>query len=379
MQVRLDEEQLLLRDTAREFLARECPVDVVRARMDDPQSAADALWKAMSELGWAGLHVPEVHGGAGLDLLSMALLLEELGRVLAPSPLLVTALVVPGLVGRFGTPAQQAEWLPRIAAGEDRVAFAHLEHENAWSARGVALEARRDGDGLVLSGTKRFIQDGLVADTLLVTARLVDDGGALALIRVPAEAPGVERRAIDLYEKTRSWAEARFDDVRVGGDAAIGAPDEGDAALAWALDLARVGLSAEMTGGARRVLEMSVEYAKHREQFGQPIGQFQAIAHKCADMLVAAESMNSATWYAAWSVGCDEPDARTSACLAKSFCSDAWAKLAGDGIQIHGGLGFTWEQDLHLYFKHAKAAAFLYGDGHALREIAARDMIDGAG
>ena len=379
MEVQLDEDQLLLRDSARDFLARECGTEVVRATMTDPHVAAEVLWKQLVELEWMGLYAPAEYGGADQDLVSVSLLLEELGRTLAPTPFLTTALLAVGTVERFGTPEQQSHWLPALSAGEHRVALAHLESTPVWDAASVSLESRRDGGSLRLRGRKSFVQDGLTSDVLLTSVRLGPAPDDIGLIFVAADTTGVKRRAVDLYEKTRGWAEVEFDDVVVDASALIGgAGNRGADAFSHLLGLARVGLSAELTGAARRVLEMSVEFAKQREQFGRPIGQFQAIAHKCADMMIAVESMTSATQYAAWSVGTDEPDARTSACLAKSFCSDAYTRVAGDGIQIHGGLGFTWEQDLHLYFKHAKAAEFLYGSSHELREIAAQDMIDGA-
>lgn len=377
MDVRLDDEQLLLRQTARDFLARECPMSTVRAGMDDPYARADALWKQMAELGWLGLHVPAEHGGAGLDLVSVSVVLEELGRALAPTPFLATALLAVDPILRFGDARQQSAWLPALAAGRHRVALAHLESTPSWAAADVGLGARREGSQLVLNGRKAFVQDGLTCDVLLASVRLGPEADDVALALVAGDAPGLSRRPIDLIEKTRGWAEVRFEDVRVSADDVIGAGGSGAAALARVLDVARAALCAELAGAARRVLELSVAFAKQREQFGQPIGAFQAIAHKCADMLVAVESMTSAALYAAWSVGSNEPDARTSACLAKSFCTDTYTKVAGDGIQVHGGLGFTWEQDLHLYFKHAKAAEFLYGSSDALRELAARDLIDG--
>jgi alkylation response protein AidB-like acyl-CoA dehydrogenase len=308
---------------------------------------------------------------------TLSVVLEELGRALAPTPFLMSALVAPGTIARFGTGAQQREWLPSLASGEWRVALAHLGSEARWDASGCGLEGSVLGDRLVLSGSCPFVQDGLTATHLLVSCRLTA-GPGLGLALVHAEQPGIERRAIELNEKTRGWAEIHLRDVTVRSAALVGGVDGGVDAFAYALDLARTGLAAELAGGARRVLDLSVEYAKTREQFGQPIGQFQAIAHKCSNMLLAVENMSSAALYAAWSVGAGEDDARTAACLAKSLCSDAYTQVASDGIQVHGGLGFTWEQDLHLYFKHAKAAEFLYGSSHELRELAARDLIDGA-
>lgn len=375
MNLQLDEEQLVLRDTAREFLEAECCIDVVRARMDDPHSFAETLWKQMAELGWLGLAVPEEHGGAGLDLVTLTVLLEQLGRVLAPTPHLVTALVVPGVLAKFGTPDQQAELLPDLCAGGRRFALGHLGPGTRWDGDGAGLSSLDDDGGLRISGPCHFVQDGLTATHMLATLHL--EAGGIGLAVVDLAAPGVERRAVDFNEKTRSWAEIHMKDVRVSDSALIGGRDRGAEAFATALDLARAGLSAELVGAGRRVLEMSVDYARTREQFGQPIGQFQAIAHKCANMLVAVESMASAAIYAAWSVGAGEHDARSSACLAKSLCSDAYTRVTGDGIQVHGGLGFTWEQDLHLFFKHAKAAEFLYGTSHELREVAAADLIDG--
>ena len=375
MDARLDEEQTQLRDAARDFLLRECDMTVVRQTMTDPHHFPEALWKQMGELGWLGLYSPAEYGGADLGLVTVSLLLEELGRALAPTSFLASAVLAVGCVQRFGSAEQRAHWLPALGSGRHRVALAHLETNTGWDARSITLEARRDGGGLRLRGRKLYVQDGLTSDLLLTTVRLGPEVDDIGLVLVDSGAKGLRLRAVDLYEKTRAWAEIEFDDVVIDAGALIVSGSRGKHAFDHLLDLSRVGLSAEMTGAARRVLEMSVDFAKQREQFGRPIGQFQAIAHKCADMLVAVESMTSAALYCAWAVEQGEPDASTSACLAKSFCSDSYTHVAGDGIQIHGGLGFTWEQDLHLYFKHAKAAEFLYGSSHALRETAAQSLI----
>ncbi len=374
MDARFTEEQERLREGARDFLARECPMSLVREISDDGKAFPDALWQRLAELGWLGLVFAERHGGAGLGPLELALVLEETGRVLLPGPFLSTVALGGLAVALAGTEEQRQRILPAIAEGRLRATLALLEEGTGWDATGVCLLARREGSALRVSGTKRFVLDAETADLFVTPVRL--ESGELVLLLVDRRSEGVSVRPVAQVDATRRVGELHLADVRLGADAILGEPPAGAAALERLLDHARVALCAEMCGCAARVLELSVDYAKTREQFGRPIGSFQAIQHKCADMLVQVEAMRSATWYAAWALASDADDAHRAACMAKSYCADAAPEVAGAGIQIHGGQGFTWEQDLHLYYKRAKASELQLGGAAFHRELVARELVD---
>ena len=243
----------------------------------------------------------------------------------------------------------------------------------------MALSARHADRHYRLTGVKHFVADAAAANLLIVAARVetISAGdGELALLLVDPTSPGVSVRPVDYLEQTRKVCEVRFEDVAVPEASRLLGAEPIETVLEQIHDHARVAVCAEACGGAERVLELSVEYARTREQFGQPIGRFQSIQHKCADMLVQTEGIRSAAYYGAWAIDAGEPDRHLSSCLAKAYCCDAYALVAAEGIQIHGGLGFTWEQDLHLYFKHAKASALAYGSPTHSRELAARQLLD---
>jgi len=373
MDARFTEDQELLRRSARELLARECPMSLVRAQLGEPRGRAEGLWKRIAEAGWTGLGFGENAGGAGLGLTWQVVLLEEMGRVLAPGPYFATTLLGGAAIDLAGNAAQRRRWLPGIASGATRATLALLEDVERWDAAAIELVAERRGDGFRLHGTKRFVLEVGSADLIVVATRTGEGDAGIALFALDARTPGVAIEAVALLDGTRKLATLRLTDVQLSRDAEL---PGGWPALARVLDRAKVALCAEMIGAAERVLELSVAYAKTREQFGQPIGSFQAIQHKCADMLVALEGAKSATYAAAWALQEDEPNAPVAAAMAKAFTSDAFAKIAGDGIQIHGGLGFTWEQDLHLYYKRAKVSERLFGDGAWNREIVAKALVD---
>ncbi|MGH0038422.1 MAG: acyl-CoA dehydrogenase family protein [Myxococcota bacterium] len=375
MDVRFSEEQRLLKESAREFLETECPMSRVRQAMDDPTPVVSDLWKKMAKLGWTGLVIAEEHGGAGLGWIDLAVVMEEMGRALAPTPFLWSAVLASEAIGLGADAEQQARWLPDLADGSQRATLAVLESAASWSPDDLVLEATPEPDGgWCLRGLKRFVADAVGADWLLVPAR---DPSGLALYRVATGAPGVQIRRHAHLDETRAMSEVGFDRVTVGADARFDAGGAAEAMLERLFDAGRAALSAEMVGAAERVLELSVDYAKNREQFGRPIGAFQAIAHRCADMLVHVETARSAAYYAAWALAAAAPEARTACLLAKSHCAEAFSAVAGEGIQIHGGLGFTWEQDLHLYYKRALADEQALGDPTWCRERAARLVIDG--
>ena len=346
----------------------------VRQMMDDDRGFTDAYWGKMAEMGWMGLILPEQFGGSGLDFVDLIVVLEEMGRVVMPTPYFSTAVVGATALLEGGSAAQKTELLPRLAEGKLRVALADLEPSGRWDADGIALEAKADGGGYKLTGTKLFVPDAHTADLLVVVGRTPGSKGTqgLTLFLVDAKAKGVGTSLLKTMDQTRKLCEVKLEGVSVGGDRVLGPAGKGWELLQRIADRGKVGLCAEMCGGAQRVLDMSVEYAKVREQFGKPIGSFQAIQHKCANMLVEVESSKSVTYYAGWAVANDVPEAPLAAAMAKAYCSDAYRHTAGEGIQIHGGIGFTWEHDMHLYFKRAKSSEVTFGDATWNRELVAQ-------
>jgi alkylation response protein AidB-like acyl-CoA dehydrogenase len=341
--------------------------------MESESGHDDAIWTEMAQLGWLSMHIPEEYGGAGFSFLELGVVLEEMGRAVTPGPFFSTAVLGAGALLLGGTEAQKKELLPGIASGETIATLAIVEASGRWDADGVQLAAKQDGETVTLSGTKSFVLDGHVADLLIVAAR--DGSGLVDLYAVDAGLPGIERRRLETMDMTRKQAEIVFDDVRIPADARLGEAGTGAATLTKLYDYAAAALAFEQVGGAQQCLDMSVEYAKVRIQFGRPIGSFQAIKHKCADMLVQVESAKSAAYYAGWAASEDNDELRIVAPLAKSYCSDAYFSCASENIQVHGGIGFTWEHNAHLYFKRAKTDQLLFGDSSYWRSILA-DRLD---
>jgi alkylation response protein AidB-like acyl-CoA dehydrogenase len=368
------EEQEMLRRSARDFLAKECSPKVVRRLMESPDGYDPALWKKLADLGWTALGIPEEYGGVG-TFLDLVVVLEEAGRALLPGPFFATmGLAVPALI-EAGTAAQKKEVLNAIAQGTARATLAFTEPSGRWDAQGVTLAATPAGGGWRLNGTKLFVPDAVGADYFVVAARTRGEGEqGITLFLVKGLPEGMTVRGLGTLDMTRRWAEVRFDNVELGGDAVMGTVDQGWAPLKRALEWATAALCAEMMGGAQKVLETSTEYAKTRHQFGKPIGIYQAVSHKLADMLVLSESGRSATYYAAWTVDADAADRSLASSMAKAYVSDAYRKVAGDGIQVHGGIGFTWESDLHLYFKRSKSSEVTLGDATYHRELVAQAL-----
>jgi alkylation response protein AidB-like acyl-CoA dehydrogenase len=376
MNFALDDEQRRLRDTARAFLGAHADGRSVRAAMATERGWDPALWKRIAgELGWPAVIVPEEHGGLGLGQIELMVLMEAMGGALLCAPFFSTVCLAANALLVAGTPAQQATWLPGIAAGTTTAALAHAEPGGRWDADGIQAAARSVGGDVVLSGRKSYVVDGSTADLLIVAARTPGTSGAdgIASYVVPATTPGITRRALKTMDETRRLAEITMDDVRLPNDAILGAGGEsGWPALATTLQLGTVALAAEQVGGAERCLDLAVAYAGERVQFNRPIGSFQAIKHKCADMLMRVESARSAAYYAACTADERSPELAVAASLAKAYCSEAYFQCAADSLQIHGGVGFTWEYDVHLYFKRAKSSESLLGDGAYHRELVAR-------
>jgi alkylation response protein AidB-like acyl-CoA dehydrogenase len=303
-------------------------------------------------------------------MVETAIVLEELGRAAYPGPYLPTVLA--GLlIARAGSEGQKARWLPAIATGAARASVAFLDAEVGWDPDTVTTRAEPAGGGPALTGVKVFVPWGHVADVVVVPAR---GAAGVGLFLVEATAPGLHLTpALGMDPGTR-WTTLRLDRAAVGADALLGEPGGGPAELGWLLPRAAVAAAAEMLGAARRALDMSVAYAKVREQFGQPIGSFQAVRHKCAEMLLEVENAHAATYYAAWALDAGAEDGLLAASIAKAYVGEAARRVTGDAIQVHGGIGFTWEYDLHLYFKRVKALEAMYGDGDHHRELIVRQV-----
>jgi alkylation response protein AidB-like acyl-CoA dehydrogenase len=343
--------------------------------MAEPAGVSDDFWMKLAEQGWLGLVFPEEYGGAGLGFVDLTVLMEEMGRVVMPGPFFATTILAGLAILEAGSAAQKQEWLGRIAAGKAKATLAWTEPSVRWDAAGVTTTARAADGGFVLSGTKLFVLDAHLADVLVVAARTSEgprpeDGVSLFL--VPRGATGLEVKLLPTMDQTRKLCEVTFRDTRVAGDALLGARNGGWPTLAHVAQRATVALCAEMCGGAQRVLEMTTEYAKIRVAFGKPIGSYQGVKHRAADMLVDVENAKSLTYYAAWTMDEHSTEAPLAASMAKAYTSDAYRKVAGAGIQLHGGIGFTWEHDLHLYFKRAKSSEFTFGDSTYHRERVAQ-------
>ena len=370
-----NEEQELLRSTARKFFDNECASDTVRKLMDGPEGMTPDLWKKIAEQGWTGLIFADEHGGMGLGFVDLVVLMEEMGRAVVPGPFFSTVLLGGLAIREAGTDAQKKAWLPKISSGEARATLAWMEPSAELGARGITLTATAKGAGFTLDGTKLFVHDANTADVIVVAARTASGKSpeeGVSLFLVPKGTPGLSVTLLPTMDQTRKLCEVAFKNVEVGADALMGQTGSGWAPLARVIDRATVALCAEMCGGAQKVLEMTVEYAKIRQAFGRPIGSYQGVKHKAADMLVDVENSKSITYYAAWAMDEDVPEGPLAVSMAKAYVSDAYRRVAGAGIQLHGGIGFTWEHDLHLYFKRAKGSEFTFGDATWHRERVAQ-------
>jgi alkylation response protein AidB-like acyl-CoA dehydrogenase len=309
-------------------------------------------------------------------MVELALVLDDMGRAAYPGPFFSTTVLAAGAIAASRKENQMARYLPDIARGRTKATLALVEDALSWAPSGVKMRAERRGDSFVLSGIKRFVPFAHVSDLLLVVARTGSGEDGTTVFAVPADAAGLRQHLNVEMDRTSRSSTITLEGVSVAEDAVIGEVDRGWSVIRPTLQRAAVGAAAEMLGAARRCMDMSVEYAKVRQQFGQPIGTFQAIKHACAEMLLEVENAHAATYYAAWALDAGSPDAALAASAAKAYVGDASRKVCGSAIQVHGGIGFTWEYDLHLYVKHAKHLEPLYGDADFHREQALKLMLD---
>jgi alkylation response protein AidB-like acyl-CoA dehydrogenase len=367
--IAFSEEQEELRGSVRRFCESRSPSAEVRRLMETAEGYSPPVWTQMAnQLGLQGLAIPEEYGGAGFGAVEQAIVLEEMGRSLLCAPYFATVAMAANALLTSGDEDACRAYLPGIATGETIATLALSEDTGRWDEEGVTLRAERSGDGWALDGHKSFVLDGAIATLVLVAART---WSGVSLFAVDGAARGLTRTPLETLDQTRKLARVEFarTPARMVGD--VGG---GWSGLSRTLDLAAIALAAEQVGGAQRCLDMSVEYAKVRYQFGRPIGSFQVIKHRCADLLLEVESARAAAQYAAWAAVEESAEVPVAASLAKATCSDAYFRAAADNIQIHGGIGFTWEHDAHLYFKRAKSSQLFLGDAAYHREHLAQRM-----
>lgn len=356
-------EQDELRSSVRRFLEAKSPSDVVRTLMDDPTGYDPAVWSQMAnQLGLQGLAIPEEYGGSGFGFVELTIVLEEMGRVLLPSPYFSSIVLAAQAILDAGDVESAKRWLPGIADGSTLATLAFTEENGRWDLESIAMTATEQGDSWSLTGSKSYVVDGHIADLIVVTAQT--DAG-LTLFAVDGKAAGVTATSVPTLDQTRKLATIGFDGVPA---TPIGAPGAAATSLAKTLDKVALAMASEQVGGAQAAMDMAVAYSKVRHQFDQPVGSFQALKHKASEVMLRVESARAAAYYGAWAVAEDSDEVPTVASLAKAYCSEAFFHATAENIQMHGGIGFTWEHDAHLYLKRAKATQLFLGDGTYHRE-----------
>ena len=358
MQFGLNESQKILKENARQFFGGECPMTQVRQLAESKQPYDPVLWSKMAAQGYTGIIFPEKYDGLGLGTVELILLMEEAGRALLPGPFWSTVALAGAVIDAVASDAQKTRYLARICRGEARSTLALLEASASWELADAKLVATNGR----LTGEKLFVLDADVADFILVAAQS-------GVFLVEAQAPGLSITPMPALDLTRNFYAVQFHNTP--------AEKLGDGTnLAPRSRYRHRGFGCRNGGGMQRVLDLTVDYAKMRKQFGKPIGTFQAVQHQCADMYLETESSRSAAYYAAWALEHDAPDAAIATSIAKMYASDACRNVGNRGIQIHGGNGFAWENDLHLYYRRAKASETMLGDATFRRERIARLVID---
>jgi alkylation response protein AidB-like acyl-CoA dehydrogenase len=365
----LTDEQQAIKSTARDFLAARYKSERIRELAESEHGFEQADWQEMAELGWTGLAVPEEWGGQGLGIVELAVLFEEMGYALAPSPLLSNTVAGLALAAN-GTDQQRELWLPRLASGDARGTVALFDAGTPATIGSFEMEARADGDGVVLEGEKVLVMDAASADFLLVATA---DGRRHLVERHDKD---VRVEAESSIDPTRRLYTVHFDGVHLGPEATLDGGQEEYLPVLWR---ACTAIAAESTGVAQRTLEMAVSYAKDRHQFGRPIGAYQAVSHRCAQMLLETENARSAVYGAAWAADAEPESLPLAASMAKAYASDAGWRVPDASIQVHGGIGFTWEHDLHFFLKRGKANAATCGDARWHRERVADLVLAEAG
>ena len=376
MDMGLSEVQQMLKNSAREFLAQECPLTLVRELENDRQGFTEELWRQVSSLGWTGIPFPEQYGGTGGSFLDLAVLIEEMGRALLPAPYFATVVLGGLTVLDAGNDDQKRALLAGVCAGTVRLTLALTEPSATTEAWGIATTASASGDGYIINGAKLFVPDAHAADTIIVVARTMPAGddpeAGITLFLVPARAGGVAIEQISDIGNER-LCEVRLDGVAVPNDAVLGEVGKGWPVIERTLARATAAHCVQMVGGAEAVLDMTVAYVKQRTQFGRPVGSFQAVQHHCANMATDVEGARHIAYQAAWAISEGQP-ARREVAMAKAWCSGAYQRVCSLGHQCHGAIGFTMEHNLQLYTRRAKVQELSYGNAHDHKEVALQEI-----
>ena len=375
MDLDFSEEQKMLKNWARDLLEKECPKAAVREMQKDEKGYSPELWQKMTDQGWLGLVFPEAYGGADYDLMGLVVLLEEMGRALMPGPYFSTVVLGGMPILDLGTEAQKQEYLPKIAKGQMIMTMALTEPSATWEASGVAVKATPEGDNYVINGTKLFVHNAHIADCILTVARTkesADPTDGITLFLVDGKSPGISTTVLQTIDSSKQ-CEVAYNNVKVSKANVLGEVDKGWLLVEKILDKAAVAQCAEMVGGAQAVLDMTVNYAKERVQFGRPIGSFQAIQHHCANMVTDVDGSRYITYEAAWKVNEGLP-AKMEVAMAKAWVSDAYRRVTQVGHQVHGGIGFCEDHDMPLYYKRAKANEVTFGDADFHRKAVAANL-----
>lgn len=366
-------DQEMLRNESRKFLEKACNIEKVREVMEDKKGFSAELWQQVSELGWPALIIPEEYGGIGMSIIDLVVVMEEMGRALFPSPffhhLMATFALLEG-----GTEEQKQKYLAEIATGETIATFAHAELDDCIDIHSVTAEAKESGDGFVLSGTKGYVGFAHVANLIIAPFRTGKGNGSegITLFLVDPQTEGVEISPLRGIDQTRKTCQIEFKDAKVGKDGVLGEIGKGGAVLRELIKKSTVALCAEMIGGAEAIHRMAVEYAKIRVQFGVPIGTFQGIKHPLADIFVNIELAKGLVYYAALALQDNLEDVDLAVSMAKAAITDAYSEASMNSILTHGGVGYTWECDAHLYLRRAKWSEYTLGDADYHRECVAR-------
>ena len=374
MDLGLDEQQEMLKNFARDFLEKECPESLVREMEEDDQGYSPDLWKKMAEQGWMGLTIPEDQGGAGMSLCELVVLLEEFGRALVPGPFISTVVLGAVPIMEAGTDEQKAQYLPKIAAGDVIMTMALTEPSAKWTADGVTLEAKKDGADYVLNGTKLFVPDAHVTDHMVVVARTGGKGeDGITLFIVDSKSDGIKFEQLKTIAADKQ-SEVIFENVKVSAANILGSEGKGWEIVEKVSKVATVAACAYLVGLSQMDFDTTLNYAKERVQFGRPIGSFQAIQHKLADAIIDVDGSRFITYKAAWSLTEGEDDTDLMISMAKAWASDASRRVVAHGQQIHGGIGFTKEYKIQLYFRRQKWMELMWGDADYHREKVAQLM-----
>ena len=372
MDLGLSDTQEMLKTSAREFLERECPHTLIREVEDDQKGYSQKLWQQIVELGWTGVAFPEQYGGTGGDFLDLMVLVEEAGRSLAPAPFFSTVVLGGLTVLDAGTQPQKEDILPKICNGQTIMTLALTEPTGTFEPSGVQLEAKRDGDDFILNGTKLFVYDAQIADLLIVAARTSKSDDGITLFLVSTDSPGVSASVLNTISGDNQ-CEVAFKDVRVPPIAVLGEIDKGWPIVERSLSRAAAAKCVETLGSADAVLDMTLDYAKQRVQFGRPIGTFQAVQHHLANMAVDVESCRQTTYRAAWKVSEGLP-ASEEISVAKAIMSEAYRRVCTLAHQCHGAIGFTQEHDLQLYTRRSRSQVVAFGDVNYYKEVVAQSL-----